>query len=245
MKKIFALLLAFTCLSALADPDTITVRQRTHDDSGYLDRFIPFPPGGVSCLFSLDGDTVRPNCYTLGTGLSIGSGILSASGATGPQGPQGVAGPAGSQGVQGSTGPTGTTGAQGPIGATGPQGIQGNPAPTFNFGSPVARTLAVSTAYQAADSTRASIITASLACTNSTTVLAASACTLQARIGTSTLTCSTGTVATTWTSTYALGLLLTNTSGSPLGINLPIGAYFILCPTAGTFTISAVDQSAG
>lgn len=33
--------------------------------------------------------------------------------------------------------------------------------------------------------------------------------------------------------------------GSPFDIKIPTGGYFILCPTAGTFTITAVEQSAG
>jgi len=175
-------------------------------------------------------------------------GIQGDTGATGPTGASGATGPTGPQGLTGATGPVGATGATGPKGDTGTQGIQGVPgtaAPTFNFGSPTARTLAMSTAYQATDQSKAAIITVTASCTNATTVLAASACTMNARVGTSGLTCSTGTVVGTWTSTYALGLLLTNTSGSPFDVKLPIGSYFILCPTAGTFTIATIDQSAG
>lgn len=79
MKKIAILLLALAASSAHADPTDVTVRQRNVADTGYIDRFIAFPAGGVSCLFSLDGPTVLPSCYTLGSGLSLTSGVLSAT----------------------------------------------------------------------------------------------------------------------------------------------------------------------
>lgn len=118
-------------------------------------------------------------------------------------------------------------------------------ATPFNFSQPIARTLAVSTSYQATDPTKAAIIVPSYACQNSTTVLAASACTIQVRMGTGALTCSTGTVYYTQSLTVALGVLITQNSTNPVQINLPIGASFIACPVAGTFTISAVEQTAG
>lgn len=127
--------------------------------------------------------------------------------------------------------------------ATLPSGAAPSP---FNFSQPVARTLAAATSYQAADPTRAAIVTVSASCVNATTVLASSACTLQVRQSAAPLTCGTGVVAMTWTSTVQLGLVFTQTSGSPMEVKLPIGGYFILCPTAGTFTITtAVEQSAG
>lgn len=245
MKNILILLLALAG-AAQADPTDVTVRQRNVTDTGYVDRFVQFPAGGVSCLFSLDGTTVQPGCYLIGSGLSLGSGILSASGATGPQGPQGPTGGAGPQGIQGVAGPTGSTGAQGPIGPTGPQGIPGNSAPLFGFGPPAAKTVAVSTAYQAADIAKAAVVTLSPTCTNTTTLLAASACTMQIRQSSAAgMTCSTGTVVSTWTSTIALGLVITQGNGFPVDVKLPAGGYFIVCPSAGTFTISAVEQTAG
>lgn len=123
------------------------------------------------------------------------------------------------------------------------------PTPTgstpFNFSQPTARTLAVSTSYQALDNTKAAIVVPSYACQNSTTVLAASACTVQVRMGTGTLTCSTGTVYYTQSLTVNLGVLITQNSTNPVQINLPIGGSFILCAVAGTFTTSTVEQSAG
>lgn len=250
MKKLIAITLAFASLAAFAEPTDVTVRQRRADDLGYLDRFIAFPAGGISCLFALDGPTVLPGCYTLGSGLTLTGTVLTASG--GSAGPQGIQGPAGATGPQGPTGATGATGPQGPIGLTGPQGpagtngTNGTSAAAFNFGAPAARTLALSTAYQASDITKAALLTVSPQCTNSTTVLAASACTMQVRQSSAAgLTCSTGTVVSTWSSTIALGLVITQGNSFPLDIKLPIGGYFALCPSAGTFTISAVEQTAG
>lgn len=115
----------------------------------------------------------------------------------------------------------------------------------YNFSLPTSRTIAASTSYQATDPSKAAIIVPSYACQNATTVLAASGCTLQVRMGTGTLTCSTGTVYYTQSLTVGLGLLLTQNSTNPVQINLPIGASFAICPTAGTFTITAVEQSVG
>jgi len=118
-------------------------------------------------------------------------------------------------------------------------------AVAFNFSQPASRTLAVSTSYQATDPSKAAIIYPSYACQNATQVLASSACTMQVRMGTSALTCSTGTVYYTQSLTVGLGLLLTQNSTNPVPIMLPAGAHFILCATAGTFTITANEQSAG
>lgn len=118
-------------------------------------------------------------------------------------------------------------------------------AAAFNFSQPAARTLAASTSYQATDNTKAAVIYPSYACQNATQVLASSGCTLQVRIGTSALTCSTGTVYYTQSLTVNLGVLITQNSTNPVPIFVPIGGHFILCPTTGTFTITAVEQSAG
>jgi hypothetical protein len=115
----------------------------------------------------------------------------------------------------------------------------------FNFSQPTVRTLAVSTSYQALDITKAAIVVPSYACQNATQVLASSACTVQVRMGTGTLTCSTGTIYYTQSLTVSLGVLLTQNSTNPVQINLPIGGSFILCQVAGTFTTTAVEQSAG
>lgn len=164
---------------------------------------------------------------------AAGADGLSIVGATGPQGAPGI-------GIKGDKGDTGATGAQ---------GVPGTPAPTFNYGLPVARTLALSTSYQATNTAKPAIVTISPVCSASLTLAGGTTCTLQARIGTAPLTCSSGVVVATWTNgntgALTVGLSLNQIVGAPYGINLPTGASFILCPTAGTFTVTAVEQSAG
>lgn len=121
------------------------------------------------------------------------------------------------------------------------------PVPSANYGDPAARTLSMSTVYQATDPSKATVVTVSPSCTNTTTVLASSTCTMTVhQSNLSSVSCSTGTVVSTWNSAVPLGLVFTQTSGSPFDIKLGIGRYFIMCPTAGTFTITtAVDQTLG
>lgn len=334
MKKLIFPLLAFVAGLAQADPYDVTVRQRNAADNGYLDRFIKFPVSGESCLFSLDGPTILPNCYTLGSGLTLSSGVISVSAGGGQMQadwaqannasadyiknkpvlfsgsyadltgkptlfdgayssltgvpaaftpsahnqawstitstPTTLAGygitdatsasqlsTALSSYATNSALTSGLAGKQNTITLTtsgsGAASLVGStlniPTPVaaaqFNFSQPTARTLAVSTSYQALDNTKAAIIVPSYACQNATTVLAASGCTIQVRMGTGTLTCSTGTVYYTQSLTVQLGVLITQNSTNPVQINLPIGGSFILCATTGTFTISAVEQSAG
>jgi hypothetical protein len=118
-------------------------------------------------------------------------------------------------------------------------------AVAFDFGQPTARSLTVSTDYQASNTAKAAVIYPSFACTTATTVLAASACTVQVRQSSSAVTCSTGTVIYTINLSVSLGLLITQASTNPAPLFVPIGGHLIFCPTAGTFTVSAVEQSAG
>lgn len=120
----------------------------------------------------------------------------------------------------------------------------------FNFGTPTNRTLSVSTSYQALSPTKASVITVSPQCTAALSLTGGATCTMQARINTSTATCSNGVVVAQWTNgntgTLTIGLALNQVMGAPASLQLPIGSYFILCPTSGTFTINNItDQSAG
>lgn len=116
--------------------------------------------------------------------------------------------------------------------------------PIFNFSQPSSRTLTASTSYQATDPSKASVIYPTYACTNATQVLASSSCTVQVRIGPSALTCSTGTLYYTQELSVNLGVLITQASKNPVPIFLPIGGYFIICPTVGTFAITTVEQTA-
>lgn len=263
MKKLLVLLFAIFASAAFADPFNMILTQRNAVDTGNNTRIQPTPSGPAVWFY--DTTTNLPGYLIVGTGLQINGGNLEATATTGAQGPTGATGATGAQGPQGaagttgatgsagstgatgaagSTGPAGPTGATGTAGATGSQGLQGNPGIT-NFGFPSARTLVVSTSYQASDPTKAAILTPSYSCTNATTVLAASGCTLQVRMSASAVTCSTGTVMYTQSLTVSLGLLLTQASTNPVQINLPIGGFFIVCPTTGTFTISTVEQTVG
>lgn len=271
MKKLLLVaLLLFSSATALADPHDISFMQRNPTDTGYITRLPKTPTDGSSALFMFNGSSKQAGYARLGAGLAYDGATLSATGgvgATGPAGPQGVqgvsgpkgdtgaagapgvqgpAGPAGAKGDAGAAGAQGIAGPVGPAGPAGPQGPAGAASTPFNFSAPVARTLAVSTQYQATDPTRAVFVTVTASCTNATTVVASSACTLQVRQSpTAGLTCSTGVVSMTWTSTVQLGLVFTQTSGSPLQVRVPIGGYFILCPVAGTFTLTSVEQSVG
>lgn len=314
MKKylIAALLLISGAVQAQQATD-VTVRQRNAFNTGWLDRFLSPPSGGVDGVLYINGAAVMPGVLTLGTGLSITGGVLNAavSGApawsdiTGKPSFASVAttgaygdlsgSPALFSGAYGSlTGipltfaPAAHTQSWSTITSTpitlagygivdaatsadlgsGLMGKFNSPTGTtaqylrgdgslaafpsipviipFNFSAPASRALAVATQYQASDPAKAAITSVSPSCVNATTLLASSACTIQVRQSSSTgLTCSTGTVSMTWSSTVQLGLIFNQTSGSPFDIKVPAGGYFILCATAGTFTISAVEQSAG
>lgn len=179
-------------------------------------------------------------------------GAAGRDGVDGAPGAVGAAGPAGPVGIPGPVGPTGATGATGPQGIQGIQGVAGpagTPAPTFNFGLPAARTLAMTTPYQATNPAKPAIVTVSPSCTASLTLSGGGTCSMQARIGAAPLTCTGGTVVATWTNgntgALSVGLALNQTVGAPYGISLPTGASFILCPTSGTFTVTAAEQIAG
>jgi len=128
--------------------------------------------------------------------------------------------------------------------------LNGTSVTAFNYGTPSARTLTLGTAYQASDNTKAAVITVSPQCGATLSLTTGQTCTMQARIGVSGLTCSSGTIVGTWTNgntgSLSIGLNLTQTIGSPGDIKLPTGAYFVLCQVSGTITLNqVVDQSAG
>lgn len=247
MKKILlslALLLAIPCFGQVF-PYNILLTQRTPDNQDYTSRVLPNPANSANGIIYFNGTTQLPGYLVLGTGLSVSDGVMSASGGGTQADWNATTGPS-----RILNKPTIST-----VGMTGQYSdLFGAPTiPTvtaFNFGMPSARTLGLSTAYQANDATKASIITVSPQCTASITLVTGATCVIQARIGTASLTCSTGTPVATWangnTGTLTIGLALNQIVGAPGAINLPSGAYFILCPVSGTFTInSAVDQPAG
>lgn len=223
MKKLLALFL-FLCGTAHAQVPWSVIMQ-VEDGSGDFNRTYFVGPPTQDALIKYNIATAIPEMLSLGT---AGATVVSSATAADVR-----------SAISAFAQPSGSTA----------QYLRGDGTlatlPVFSYGFPSTRTIAVSTAYQATDPSKSAVVTVSPSCTNATTVLAASACTLQVRMNTATLNCSGGTVYGTWTSTYALGLLLTNASGSPFDVKLPAGAFFILCATAGTFAIAAVEQSAG
>lgn len=293
MKK--ALLLVAALLlstAAAAGPNSIVFTQRNAADTGNVLR-TPQQPA-VDALVYFNVATNLPAYWTLGPGLSVTNGVLSASG-TGPapvnadwSATSGLAQilnkPAfASVALSGNYGDLSGRPALASVATSGAYAdltgkpalfsglyadlsgkpvlstvatsgdyndLVNKPAPyTFNFGMPVTRTLALSTAYTALNAAKPATVTVSPTCTASLTLSGGGTCTLQARIGTAPLTCSSGTVVATWTNgntgALSVGLALNQTVGAPYSINLPAGASMVLCPTAGTFTVSAAEQSVG
>lgn len=244
----------------------ITVRNASN--TGYNTYNTHLPAGGVMGISIYDPATNLPGFISLGTGCSTTSNVLTCTGAAQVN--------ADWNSVTGlsqilnkpSLSTVAVTGSYtdlinapaiptAPVNAdwnatTGLAQILNKPTiPQFNFGAINARTISLSTAYQATDNTKAAVVSLSPQCTASISLAGGSTCTIQARVGTNSLTCSSGSVVATWTNgntgTLTIGLALNQIIGAPGNVNLPIGGYFTLCQTAGTgATITtAVDQSAG
>lgn len=82
MKKGIAALAALLSAIAMAgptDPYDVRIVQNNSNvpSNGQLTRFLPFP--GQDCFIFLNQSTLLPQCATLGTGLSVTSGVLNAS----------------------------------------------------------------------------------------------------------------------------------------------------------------------
>jgi hypothetical protein len=278
--------LASGCSPAYAQvmPYNVTLQQRNAADTGYVTRPLTTPANGANGLFYYNGTSQLPGYVVLGDGLTINSGVLSATSSSSAaqadwnatSGPSTILNKPTISTV-GMTGQYGDLFGAPALAAVATSGqysdIAGRPtlatvattgnyadlsnkpaipaAYTFNFGDPSARTLALSTAYQANDPSRAAIETISTSCTAALSLTAGGTCTLQVRTSSTTgLSCSTGTVYATLTNTntgtLTIGLGLNQRVGSAATINLRAGSYFILCPTSGTFAVdSVVDQSAG
>lgn len=258
----------FGAQDAAAGPHSIVFTQKNEFNTGNVLKTPQQPP--VDAIVFFNTATNLADYLRIGPGLTASGGVLQA---TVPQGPKGDPGDRGIDGTNGANGFDGKSayelatvdgfsgtlqawleslkGAPGADGQSivGPQGPAGTPAPTFNFGLPASRTLVLTTPYQAANPAKPAIVTVSPVCSASLTLSGGSTCSLQARIGLAPLTCTSGTVVATWTNgntgTLTVGLALNQIMGAPYGINLPTGASFILCPNAGTFTVTASEQSAG
>lgn len=138
MKKLLFILCLLASNFAHAGPDDIIFSLRNSDDTGNVPR-MPAHPSTVGLMY-YNSATLRPDYATLGTGITIDSGVLNITGVTGPTGPMGPTGAAGSTGATGSTGAqglkgdTGDTGPAGSTGPTGPQGVKGDTGSTGSTG---------------------------------------------------------------------------------------------------------------
>lgn len=246
MRKLLASVLLAVCALAHAGADDINFSQRNSTDSGNVNRIPAHPvtPG----LLSYNSASLLPEWVTLGAGLSINGGVLAS---VVPVNPDWNATSGLAQILNKPAIPAAQVNSDWNA-TSGVSAILNKPAipGAFNFGVPSARTLPIGTAFQANDPTKASLITVSPQCSAQISISGGSTCTLQARVGTSGLTCNSGTVVAQWTNgntgTLTVGLLLNQIVGAPATLHLPIGASAILCPVSGTFTVPvAVDQSAG
>lgn len=132
MKNIL-IVLALVSANCLAGPSDIIFSQRNSTDTATLTR-IPEHPATTGVMI-FDGSSIQPGYATLGTGITVDSGVLNITGVTGPTGPAGPTGPTGATGPSGATGSAGATGATGATGAAGPQGVQGIQGPIGNTGA--------------------------------------------------------------------------------------------------------------
>jgi len=72
--------LAFKAFGFAASEVQIT--QRLPDNSSFIVRSLPVPAAGASALFLFDGGTAQPTYTTLGSGLTLSSGALTATAAS-------------------------------------------------------------------------------------------------------------------------------------------------------------------
>lgn len=122
MNKLLLSLLLL-CGQATAGPNDFIFMQRNALDSGNVQRVLASP--ATTGFFTYNATTKLGGYTTLGSGLALVNGVLSATAAAGPQGPAGADGAVGSIGATGVTGAVGATGATGPAGANGTNGTNG------------------------------------------------------------------------------------------------------------------------
>lgn len=83
MKKILSLILSFASLGAMAAANDVFIMQRNPTDTGSITRVLASPP--TDGIFIYNTTTVLPQFVTLGTNLSITSGVLNAASGGGAQ----------------------------------------------------------------------------------------------------------------------------------------------------------------
>lgn len=183
------------------------------------------------------------------TGEQGPQGEVGATGATGPQGPKGDTGdvgPQGATGAQGAKGDTGDTGATGPQGATGPAG----PAVVS---AAAARSPAYATAYQTANPSKPSFISAVIETVHSVAVIGTIQDTVELRIGANAAQVAAGTGGNVVAQTNQRVTAVLTLVGLVLGQRdtlqawVPAGWYWALRRTTGTAAtiVSATEQELG
>lgn len=81
MKKLIAACLMLFSGLAFGLANDLGMDQRNATDTGWLTRTLTIPAGGANGIIYFNGTTVRPGVLTLGTGLTITDGVLSAASA--------------------------------------------------------------------------------------------------------------------------------------------------------------------
>lgn len=120
-----------------------------------------------------------------------------------------------------------------------------------SFGPPVARTLALATAFQASDPAKPALVTINLTSVANLTLGAGTTNTADIVIGaTAAVASGTGTVIGKYrnslTGSLVVGLNINTDSGVQIVLPLPVGWFFAVRQTAGTVVItSAYDQVVG
>lgn len=156
----------------------------------------------------------------------------------------GAVGPTGPTGATGGVGATGMTGANGSTGATGPAG----PA---SIGLPNSRTMALNTAYQPTDTTKAAIVNINLTSTANLSLTGGTTNTATVYLGsTNAVASGTGTAICSYsnasTGTLTIGLNTNAVAASTCSFLVPAGWFWAARNSSGTVAItSTFDQALG
>lgn len=122
--RIFVVMALLFAGAAMAGPYDFIFMQRNAADNGNTQRVIATP--ATTGFFTFNADTKLGGYTTLGTGLQINSGVLSATLVPGPKGDSGTPGLNGTNGTDGAPGAVGAKGDTGNTGATGQPGAKGD-----------------------------------------------------------------------------------------------------------------------
>lgn len=119
-RVIFVTIALLTSLAAMAGPNDFIFMQRNAADSGNVQRVIASP--ATTGFFTYNAATKLGGYTTLGNGLTLDGGVLSAAVVPGPKGDTGATGATGAAGRDGVDGAPGVAGATGSTGAKGDKG---------------------------------------------------------------------------------------------------------------------------